>query len=98
MKSEVPSSVYFSTNFSVLALLRKVPSKALFIGRFEVATSGGLVQPGQSVSVTVRYSPEGANAHRESICLKVTHNKKKMSQIMVRGLAISSLPFVGRFG
>lgn len=50
----------------------EVPEDPLSLGRFEIAPSGGLVQPGQSVSVTVRYSPENANAHRESLCLKVS--------------------------
>ena len=50
----------------------EIPDDPLSLGRFELAPSGGLVQPGQSVSVTVRYSPENANAHRESLCLKVS--------------------------
>lgn len=50
----------------------EVPDDQLSLGRFEIAPSGGLVQPGQSVSVTVRYSPENACAHRESLCLKVS--------------------------
>ncbi|CAN0510644.1 unnamed protein product, partial [Ectocarpus sp. 8 AP-2014] len=50
----------------------EVPDDPISLGRFYVAPSGGLVQPGQSVSVTVRYSPENANAHRESLCLKVS--------------------------
>lgn len=51
----------------------QIPNEALFLGRFEVSTSGGLLQPGQTVSVAVRYSPEEANAHRETITLKVIH-------------------------
>lgn len=50
----------------------EVPDDLLSLGRFEVSPSGGLVQPGQSVSVTVRYSPENACAHRESLSLKVS--------------------------
>ncbi|CAM9629632.1 unnamed protein product, partial [Ectocarpus sp. 4 AP-2014] len=50
----------------------EVPDDPISLGRFYVAPSGGLVQPGQSVSVTVRYSPENANAHRESLYLKVS--------------------------
>lgn len=50
----------------------ELPDDPISLGRFYVAPSGGLVQPGQSVSVTVRYSPENANAHRESLCLKVS--------------------------
>ena len=50
----------------------EVPDDPLSLGRFEIAPSGGLVQPGQSVSVTVRYSPENACAHRESLCLRVS--------------------------
>ncbi len=50
----------------------EIPDDPLSLGRFELAPSGGLVQPGQSVSVTVRYSPENANAHRESLCLKIS--------------------------
>lgn len=50
----------------------EAPDDPLSLGRFEIAPSGGLVQPGQSVSVTVRYSPQNACAHRESLCLKVS--------------------------
>lgn len=50
----------------------EVPDDPLSLGRFEIAPSGGLVQPGQSVSVTVKYSPENACAHRESLCLRVS--------------------------
>ncbi|CAN0076157.1 unnamed protein product, partial [Hapterophycus canaliculatus] len=50
----------------------EVPDDPLSLGRFDVTPSGGLVQPGESVSVSVRYSPENANAHRETLCLKVS--------------------------
>lgn len=50
----------------------EVPDDPLSLGRFEISPSGGLVQPGQSVIVTVRYSPENACAHRESLCIKVS--------------------------
>lgn len=52
-------------------LCLKIPDGPLSLGRFEIAPSGGLVQPGQNVCVTVWYSPENANAHRESLCIKV---------------------------
>ncbi|CAM9160782.1 unnamed protein product, partial [Discosporangium mesarthrocarpum] len=50
----------------------KVPDGPLTLGRFEVTPSGGLVQPGQSVSIRVDYSPQKANAHQETICIKVS--------------------------
>lgn len=49
----------------------QVPDEALSLTRFNISPSGGLVQPGQSVIVTVSYSPENANAHRETLSLKV---------------------------
>ncbi|CAM9776198.1 unnamed protein product, partial [Laminaria digitata] len=50
----------------------QVPDEALSLTRFNISPSGGLVQPGQSVIVTVSYSPENANAHRETLSLKIS--------------------------
>lgn len=53
-------------------LVYQIPDGIMSLGRFEVSPSGGLVQPGQTVSVTVHYTPENAEAHRESLCIKVS--------------------------
>lgn len=91
-----------SHNSSLLLPLdpSQIPSEPLLLSRYEVAPSGGLVQPGQTVSITVTYVPEHANAHRESLHLKVSQRACRGDTVDLCGMSDknNSVPCVANLG